>query len=61
MKGRCTFITVYINSYTPTSLCTQQDVFVLFLSGVPEWRLMQVYIVTVGFSPVLYFERGPLP
>ena len=25
-----------------------------FLSGVPAWRLMQVYSITVGFSPVLY-------
>ena len=31
--------------------------FVLFLSGVPTaWRLiMQVYSISVGFSPILYY------
>ena len=28
--------------------------FICFLSGVPAWRLMEVYSITVGFSPVLY-------
>ena len=28
---------------------------VLFLSGVPAWLLMQVYSITVGFSPTLYY------
>ena len=35
-------------------ICTK-NAFVLFLSGVPAWRLMQVYNITVGFSPILYF------
>ena len=41
--------------YKPILLCTK-NVFVLFLSGLPTWRLMYVYSIThkVGFSPVLY-------
>ena len=36
-KARCTITTVY--NYKPILLCTQ-NVFVLFLPGVPTWRLM---------------------
>ena len=28
--------------------------FLLFLSGVPAWRLVKVYSITVGFCPTLY-------
>ena len=30
-----------------------RNVFVFFLPGVPVWRLMSVYSITVGFSPGL--------
>ena len=36
------------------NLSYAKNVFVLFLSGVPARRLMQVYSITVSFSPVLY-------
>ena len=30
-------------------------------SGVPSWRLIYVYSITVGFSPVLYCDPMLLP
>ena len=54
MKGRCTIITLYILVINLFYYVRTQNVFILFLSGVPAWRLMKVYSMTVGFSPVLY-------
>ena len=48
------YVTVYSAILLLPCLRMYYIVSVLFLSGVPAWRLiMQVYSITVGFSPTL--------